>query len=63
MFIVINQNFIIKYLNIYIIFTYKCDFRWKPPKTKHCSVTNKCIKNYNHYSYFYSKCINNTNHL
>lgn len=34
----------------------------RPPRSKHCRFTNKCIKNYDHYNYFLLKPIGEGNH-
>ena len=36
---------------------------FKPPKTKHCSICNKCVVYYHHHSLIFNRCFNYKNHV
>jgi len=36
---------------------------YKPPKTKHCSICNKCVDFYHHHSIIFNRCFNSKNHI
>ena len=36
---------------------------YKQPKTKHCSICNKCVDYYHHHSLIFNRCFNYKNHI
>ena len=36
---------------------------YKPPKTKHCSICNKCVGFYHHHSLIFNRCFSSKNHI